>query len=195
MNIRKPKLSRGSLFGIIAVVLSITALVFASSYVYWSRTIQYSFKVVGLNAELLIPDYADYAAQNQASNLTSSNQVALTILKENFYSIWLNITAIANTSGVVVSCTGQYYYAQVNYGVSGEYTFVPYNSTIFTVNMNTTQTIDKVHMMYNTPSLPTGGATVGTPGYCLVLTFSFNTELVTTPGNYGVALTFQMGFV
>ena len=186
---------KGQFLAILAILLSIGALVAASTFVYWTKSVSHKVKVVGINASLLQPGFDNYVNKIEAADLDANNQVALAINKENFYNVWLNITQTNNATegnSLGVTCTGQYYQVYYDYGMTTwDKFFVPYNSTVFTMNMNTMQVIDKIHCMYHTPVTPDIG---GVTGYCLVLTFNFNTEGVTDPQDINVSLTFSMGF-
>jgi len=138
--------------------------------------------VTGIDAELLGPDYDSYAAKTIATSL-SDDKVALTIYAENFYEVWLDITATSAAEGLVVTATGQYYEVWWQSIIEGQ--FLPVGDSFDVMGYHV---VDKTQMMWDVPSTTTIGG-------CMVITFVFNTELVTVPGDYTVDLLFQMGFV
>jgi hypothetical protein len=146
-----------------------------AAQIYWSRTIVHEINVYGINAELLKPDVHGYLDKYVATSLYGG-QVALVINAENFYDVWLNVTFSSAAAGLQVHATGQYYLCSA---WTGPFTFDPQGSTFDVTGYHV---IDKTKMMY-----ANGGA--------LVISFAFDTELVTLPGSYTVNLRFEMGFV
>jgi hypothetical protein len=67
--------------------------------------------------------------------------------------------------------------------------FVP-QATPFSISNNTAYTIDKTQMMYTQPTEE--GLEIG---HVLILTFTYDTELVLVPDTYSSSLLFEMGFV
>ena len=174
----------------------ILALLFATlgpalALTYWSRTIQHSFTVVGINAELYQPNFDGYSQQIIAADLVD-DKIALTILDENFYNIWLNVSWTSNAEGLEVNITAEYFecYWRRDGNPGGVQYFGPVG-TPFQFDNGVSQIVDKAAMMW-TPIVE-----VSDPvhGGCLVLDFAFDIELVITPGDYTVDLLFEMGFV
>jgi hypothetical protein len=100
-----------------------------------------------------------------------------------------------------LTITGQYYEAYLSReGIGPAYPwtqhFDPVGST-FQVSVNASYVVDKTKMMYSAiiVPLPYDNVWVSNYGHCLVLTFNFDTELVTDPADYAVSLLFEMGFV
>lgn len=139
--------------------------------VFWTQTIHHNLDVIGIEADLLVPTVDGFLTKAHATDLTN-NKVGLTIYAENFYDIWLNITFTSDAEGLAVTASGQYYQMQ---GIQN----VPMGSPFDIMGYHV---IDKTQMMY------------ATNGW-LIVTFTFDTELVTTPGAYSADLLFQMGFV
>ena len=188
---RKEHMSRTKKALIFILALLFATLGPALALNYWSRTIQHSVTVIGIIAELYQPNFDGYAQQIVAADLVD-DKIALTILDENFYNIWLNVSWTSNAEGLAIDITGQYFdvfwYHSGNPG--GVQHFDPVG-TPFQFDNGTGQTIDKTKMMWN----PIVEADDPIHGGCLVLSFAFDTELVTTPGDYTVDLLFEMGFV
>lgn len=164
---------------ILMILLLLDSVGYAVAVTYWQRQITYNFSVVGINAEILNTGPDNYGGKAVASQLSASNQIQLVIYQENFHSIWLNLTWTSNALGFQVSATGQYlswYHNPYTWWESTPNGDVP--------DLMGYHVIDKTKMIWGDPS---GGA--------LLITFSFNSELVTTPGSYAVILLFQMGFV
>lgn len=165
------------------VILALGSISYAVARIYWSRTITYSFSVYGIDAELLVPTGDGYHNKAIATALDANNRISLTIIAENFYNIWLNITWTSNSQGLAVAATGQYWtYYYSHLAANPEY-----NPTGSPFDVLGYHVIDKTQMMYH------GGFDVN--GGLLMITFSFDTELVTIPGSYQAHLLFEMGFV
>lgn len=175
----------------------ILALLFATcgptlAFVYWQRTIQHNMVVHGIKAELYQPNFNGYTQQIVAEDLSVDNKIALAIIDENFYNIWLNVTFTSNATDLAINITGQYYDIYWRYdGNPGGVKYFGPIGTPFQFDNGTSQVINKTMMMW----IPIVEADVPVHGGCLVLNFAFDTELVTTPGDYTVDLLFQMGFV
>jgi hypothetical protein len=155
----------------------------------------HTIRVVGIVGELLLPSFSGYDQKLIATDLTTENTIGLAIYKENFYNIWLNISAFHDVSGLVLTVTGQYYEAWLYKYSSG--TLVEHFEAVgdsFTFNANQSIVVDKTKMMYETIVAP-GLGEESNHGHCLVLTINFDTELVTEPNDYPVGLLFEMGFV
>lgn len=166
---------------LVVAILAVSTFAYAAT-IYWSRTIQHSVTILGIEAELLKPTYDDYRLKNVATQLTDS-KVVLTIYAENFYEIWLNITWTSGAEGLAVTASGEY--VDVFWHAGDQRGHVdpigdPFDVTGYHV-------IDKTKMMYAYPE----GATWG---HGLLVTFTFDTEQVTIPGDYTVDLLFEMGF-
>jgi len=146
--------------------------------IYWSRQATYSFSVIGIEAGLLQPDIAGYRSQIEVITLSANKKIGISIFRENFYSLWLNITWSSNAVGLGVAATGTYYYF-VDPGTG--WTMSPSGDLANALGYNV---VDKTKMLW--------GASYG---YMLVITFAFDTEAVTSPGTYTVNLLFQLGFV
>lgn len=161
---------------LVAVVLCmvlVSSVGSAFAAIYWTRTIRHGISVTGISAELLGTTRDHYVGKVPATDLIN-NQVRFTIYAENFYNIWLNITFTSDAEGLVVDATGQYQHYD-----SSSWVFSNVGSPIV---LNGYTVIDKTQVMY---------ATSGS----LLISFSFNTEGVTLPGNYNVDLLFQAGYV
>jgi len=164
------------------------ALLFATSgptlaLIYWQRSIQYHFTVVGIDAELLQLGWVAYTSKTVATSLDVDNRVSLTIYAENFYNVWLNLTWSSAAEDLVVDATGQYYLVYEDGGGLWHYEAQGDSFSIMGYNV-----VDKTRMMWSpsTKTKPAGGL--------LMITFGFDTELVTIAGEYTVELLFQMGF-
>jgi len=176
----------------------ILALLFATTgitlgLVYWSRTIQHSITVIGIDAELLQGNFDGYDQKIVAENLVDG-KVSVVIIAENFYEIWLNVSWTSQAEGLDADITGQYY--DVYWGWSTSQGNVPIFTplaTPFTIINTESCVVEKAQMMLvdltKTPN------SSGNHGYCLVVSFVWDTELVTIPGDYTVDILFQMGFV
>jgi len=182
----------------IVALLVAVAGVSAGAYIYWSRTIQYNFKVIGISADLLVPTFDGYDQKLEASNLTDG-KVALVILTENFHNIWLNVSYTSNATGLNITITHQYYKVywlpSGSVGIGWYKRFEPLNNTVYNDTPNQPFIVDKTKMTY--VPLQKGYPDDPAPknyGYCLIVTFTFDTEYITTPGNYGANLKFDMGF-
>lgn len=179
-----------------ALVL-ILALLFTTcgvtlAFIYWQRTIQHNILVHGIKAELYQPNFTGYTQQIIAGDLSVDNKIALAIIAENFYNVWLNVTFTSNATGLATNITGQYY--DVYWYHSGNPGGVKHFDPIgvpFQFDNGTSQILNKTMMMWT----PIVEAENPIHGGCLVLNFAFDTELVTTPGEYTIDLLFQMGFV
>ena len=174
----------------------ILALLFATlgpalALTYWQRSITHNLLVHGIIAELYQPNFDGYALQIVATDLSSTDEIALTILDENFYNVWLNVTWTSNAEGLEVNITGQYYdvfwYRSGNPG--GVQHFDPVGVP-FQFDNGVSQIVDKAAMMWT----PIVEASDPVHGGCLILEFQWDTELVTTPGDYTVDILFEMGF-
>ena len=167
--------------GLIIAVLAVSCVAYAA-HVYWSRSLTKQITVIGIDAELLKPDGISYLNKVKATALVD-DKVFVTIYAENFEVIWLNCTWISDAVGLNVDVQGLY--VSIEYA-GGVYQVNPVGSSFDAEGYHT---VNKTLMMYKTP----GAAILGCGA--LQLTFTFDTELVTTPGDYSVDMLFQMGFV
>jgi hypothetical protein len=168
-----------TLAAVLTIIVALASFAAYGAHVYWQRQIQHSFKVVGIDAELLIPSLDGLKNKVVATSLDGNNKVALSIYAENFYDIALNVTWTSNAEGLNVSATGQYFRWYIP---QSTWTLEPQGSA-FQIPLNTQYVVDKAKMMWSAT------------GYAMIITFNFNTEGVLTPGDYTVDLAFQMGFV
>lgn len=159
------------------ILIAILAVGYVAAQIYWTRTVDYTFTVTGIDAGLLVPTVAGYLTRQNATSLTDG-KVLLTVYSENFNQIWLNLTWTSNAQGLQVNATGQYYNLIQLW--QGGWELIPVGSPF---NASGYNIIDKTKIMY------------GTPGYGLIVTFTLDTELVTTPGNYTASFRFDLGFV
>ena len=169
-----------ALVAALIVALSLLGVVIAK--IYWTRSLTRSLTVIGIEAELLQPDAISYRDKVVATELVG-DKVFLTIYAENFYNVWLNLTWTTDAEGLDVNVEGQYFRVLLqggNYNL--EYLGDPFDCEGYNV-------VDKTQMMWNFPDANVLDA------YGLELRFEFDTELVTTPGDYTCDLTFEMGFV
>ena len=182
---------------VIVISAAIAALFIGSAVavIYWQRQLTYSFKVVGIEGELLEPTLNGYLSKIVAQNLTVNNQVAVVIYNENFENVWLNVTVESNATGLRCNITGQYY-AVYDYfgGFDHSWHFEAVGSP-FSFQNGTSQVVDKTLMMWRYPKLSQVAGENGPAEHCLVLTFVWDTELIVVPSNYVATMTFQMGFV
>jgi hypothetical protein len=183
--IREVHGSRRKIYCLLAVlVIGSSLIAYATAHIYWTRTIEYDLgEVVGIEALLIDPTGESWHNKVQASTLNGQKKIGLTVLKENFHEIWLNLTFTSNASGLVVSASGQYYNCVKHTGAA-YYDANPVGSS-FNIPMFTAYTVDKTKMLYVLDD---------TGGY-LQITYAFDTELVTSPGHYTANLSFEMGFV
>jgi hypothetical protein len=174
----KPK-NRKAILLLLIVVAAVGTV--TTAQVYWSKTLNHSITVSGIDADLLVPlNYEAYKAKTTTADLVS-NKVFLTIYQENFQNLWLRISFTGPT-GLSVSVTGQYYEIG-NFG--GRPYFTDPLRAAFSIQVNTEQPVNKTAMMYKNPE--------GQIGYALLLSFAFNTEAITNPGTYNVAIKFDLG--
>jgi len=168
-----------TLAAVLAIFVVVASFGAYAGKIYWERQIQHNFKVVGIDAELLQPSLDGLKNKVVATSLDGNNKVALSIYAENFYDIALNVTWTSNAEGLNVSATGQYFRWYIP---QSSWTLEPQGSA-FQIPLNTQYVVDKAKMMWSSA------------GYAMILTFTFDTEGVTVPGDYTVGLLFQMGFV
>lgn len=174
----------------------ILALLFATlgptlALIYWQRTIQHNITVIGIDAELLQGNFDGYDQKITATNLTD-DKVSVVILAENFYEVWLNVSWTSEAEGLAAEITGQYYDVHWKWVGYPAESFEPMDVP-FQINNTESCLVDKTKMML--VDLVQGSGAAGNHGYCLVVSFVWDTELVTTPGDYTVDILFQMGFV
>jgi hypothetical protein len=170
---------------IVALFLSVTivsAVIY--SQVYWQRQITYTFETIGIDAELLEVGYEAFRTKKVATSLDSNNEVVLTIIAEQYYELYLNITWVCSVEGFDLTCTGQYlrYYWGTGSGVV-ETVGDPFEC----IGLNA---VDKTKMMWADVGFQSGGPV----GYGLKLHFNPNVEGVTKAGTHTVTITLQMGF-
>lgn len=184
---------------IAAALISIVAISGVSAVIYFNRTLHHGFSVIGITADILNPGFDGYDLKQVAGDLTN-NQVSLTIYSENFYNIWLNLTYTTNATGLRLNVTAQYYqvyWHTTNVNLGWTKMFVPLESP-FEITLGTPYTVNKTLMMYSPlvkPNLSPGNGGDSNTGYCMVLSFVYDTEFITVPGNYDSALLFELGFV
>ena len=171
----------------ILAVLTILGLVLASvavygAQVYWSRSLTKTITVEGIDAEILKPDGVSYKDKVKATALVN-DKVFITIYAENFVALFLNVSYTTDATGLNVLCSGQY--VEIQYS-AGTYNVVNVGSSFDSMGYHT---VDKTKMWWKLPDVGVLGC------YALQLTFTFDSELVTTPGSYDVDLLFQMGSV
>ena len=161
----------------------------AIAKIYWQREATYNFTVLGIEAIMTEKDYDDYRNKIETSVLDPNQQVVISILAENFYTVWLNVTETSDATGLLVTATGQY--VNVHWVGPSTGTFDLVGSPFNVMGYTTYNETEKLKLMWADP-----GAGVGQPtGHGLLITFDFDTEGVTTPGDYQCTLKFQMGFV
>ena len=173
---------------LLALVVAASLLTVVAAQIYWERTINYNFEVIGVEAVLVPKTYDGYRLKTVATALDSNRQIILTVISENFEDLWLNITQTCNCTGLVVTAQGQYVDVYWTGPSTGTIALVGSPFDVFGYHV-----VDKTKMMWKNP-----GNTVVVPqphGYGLLISFNFDTELVTLPGNYQSSLKFQMGFV
>jgi hypothetical protein len=193
MNIGRKKI----LALVLCLAITVSA-VYASSQIFWSKTLTHTITIHGITADLLNATFEGYDQKQVALDLSSDNTVALTIYAENFYFLWLNWTWTSPAPGLTVTMNGTYYLAyRENIYSSGTYNrFLPNATSPVLINIptNTSYVVDKTQMMYTVLTIPPfNSGDTGTIGHCLVLTFDFQAELGTLPGSYPLNLRVDMG--
>lgn len=180
---------------IASIIMTTTVM---ATYVYWTKTLEHNIVIKGIDAGLLEPSYLGMKNKIDAVDLTVENQVALTIYAENFYEIYLNVTVTSDCEGLIVTVNGQYYEAwaeEVN-DVYSLPNFEPAGDS-FNIPLNTIYEVNKSKMVWlELPAIDEDGVCKGPTtdkSGCLVLTFNFDSELITTPCNCTTHLIFEMG--
>lgn len=176
----------------IAALLFATALVGAK--IYWTRNIQHTINVVGVEAELIEPGCEGYDQKIVTTQLID-DKVGLVIVQENFYDLWLNISWTSDAEDLACEMTGQYYDVYWHWHspeIGHTPVFTPLD-TPFIISNTESIVIDKTKMMLVPLTKPSYAD--GSHGYCLVIHFNWDTEFILLPGDYTINILFQMGFV
>jgi len=174
---------------IAALIFASAGIAYAVSNAYWNHTLSKDITVIGITAIVTSNNYDSYRLKTETSTLDSTNKIILAVVNENYYSLWLNITYTCNGTGLVVSASAQFVTVQWQGPSTGSIT--PYGSTFNVMGLTTYNATEKPKLMWHDPGTSTGMPT----GYGLLISFSFNTEAVTIPGNYRAQIKLQMGFV
>lgn len=183
-----------ALIFVLALIFAVSGI--AAAQIYWTRNIQHGFTVIGIDAELLEPSFDGYDQQIITTQLTN-DEVMVVIIAENFHVVWLDVSWTSLAEGLTAEISGQYYdvYWHCIGMIEGTHTYEKHFDPIgesFQINEKTT--VDKTQMMWTQIDYPSGDAD-SNHGYCLVVSFAWDTELVTIPGDYTIDILFQMGFV
>jgi hypothetical protein len=174
---------------VFAVVLLATLISVVFGLTYWSRTVSKNITVIGIEAILTNNNYDAYRLKQETATLDSTNKVVISVLAENYYNLWLNITWDSDAIGLVVTAQGQFvnvHWVGPDYGV-----IETFGSAFNVMGYSSYNETTKLNLMWANPGTSAGGPT----GHGLLVTFAFDTEAVTTPGDYSVNFLFEMGFV
>jgi len=165
-----------------ALIMALSCLTVVVAKIYWTRTLTHDFTVIGIEAELLKPTGNDYLNKVVATALVDYKTFVV-IFAENFYNIWLNCTWTSDAVGLDVNVEGQYVSIEYGAGVYQVKTVgAPFDCEGY-------HEVDKTKMLWKMPDVGVLGCGA------LQLTFDFDTEGVTTPGDYSCDMKFEMGFV
>lgn len=179
---------------ILSILLSIS-IVGLIAVTYWTRTADYHFTVIGIDAYLLTPTFNGYRNHIEPHNLTNK-QIGISVVDENFYNLTLRVTQTNNATGLLVNATGRYY--QVWYKGDGYNTHetveplgdsfdIPLNGSVYLITES-----EKWQIMYNDIFPPPSQGSSSEKGYMMIITFNVNTEYVFT-GDYLMTCTFELG--
>jgi len=174
---------------VLAVALMATLITVALGFTYWQRTVNKTFTVLGIEAVIVPNEYNAYRLKQETTSLDSTNKVVLSVLAENYYNLWLNITYTSDAVGLVVTAQGQFVNVHWVGPTSG--IIETFGSAFNVMGYTTYDETTKPNLMWANPGTAAGMPT----GHGLLVTFALDTEGVTTPGDYSVSFLFEMGFV
>ena len=178
---------RGQILAVLAILALAVTLVSGASVIYWTHSATKDITVLGISSVFTPYTYDGYRLKTDLTVLPTSNQGILSVLAENFYGLWTNLT-FAGPVGLIVTCTGQYvdvYWTGPSTGT------IQLAGTAFEMTgYHEFNETEKAKLKWTDP-----GTSVKSPlphGYGILLTYSFDTESV-SPGTYTVNLKIDMG--
>jgi len=178
---------RGQILAVLAILALAVTLVSASTVIFWSHTTTKDLTVLGISSVFTPYTYDGYRLKTDLTVLPTSNQGILSVLAENFYGLWTNLT-FAGPVGLIVTCTGQY--VDIYWTGPSTGTIQLVGTAFEMMGYHEFNETEKAKLKWTDP-----GTTVKSPqphGYGILLTYSFDTEDV-LPGTYTINLKIDMG--
>lgn len=187
-------MEKGKLSRIKKLLVFIVALFFAvgliGAEIYWTRNIQHNINIIGIAAELIEPTFEGYD-QKLVTTQLHDGKIAVVIIAEDFYDIYLNVSWTCDAEGIAIDVRGQYYelYWFWNNAQGKHIPMFSPLDTPFIINNAEAWVVDKSKMMLVDITKPS--AADSNHGYCLVVSLVWDAHLVTLPGNYTIDILFQ----